>query len=133
MRNSPANGDGASAEPWALPLPRIHLVKDDRHMATSAMTVSVSARIWGHWEAAAWAMVLAAAAQAKLRAMLPEVATSADPSAASDRGEEEEEGTAEVASGDRDGDGEGDRDVMVEEAFGGTVLVSMGTAMRMDR
>ena len=49
---------------------------DDNDIATSAMMVSVTGRSCGHVEAAAWASALEAAAQARLKAMLPEVGMS---------------------------------------------------------
>ena len=56
--------------------PKAHLAPAERAMATRAMTVRVSGRSHGKDSVAAWAMALDAAAQARLRAMLPVVAAS---------------------------------------------------------
>ena len=80
----PEKGDAAFCEAPAdqLPPPRAHLATVDNAIAMIAMMVSVSGRSCGQVEAAAWAIALEEAAQARLRAILPVVAASGGASGA---------------------------------------------------
>ena len=49
----PENGDEAASSDTLLFLVSSHLIMEDKIMATKAMTVRVSGRMMGQWEAAA--------------------------------------------------------------------------------